>query len=142
MKTTKNLAEVIRRKLASNPELAADVDDERFNISVGAAIFEARTRANLTQQKLAELSGMKQSAIARLEDADYSGHSLKTLHRIADALGKRIEIVFVERSATKPAVSTEECFLEYSEWDPDSMSPWQPPENPDNLTTLHKHAVA
>ena len=29
MKTTKNLAEVIRRKLASDPQLAAAVDRER-----------------------------------------------------------------------------------------------------------------
>jgi hypothetical protein len=47
---------------------------------------------------------MRQSAIARLEDADYQGHSLKTLNRIAAALGKRVEIAFVDpcaRNATE-----------------------------------------
>ena len=107
MATTKNLAEIIRRKLASDKALATAVDDERFNISVGVAIYTARTHAGLTQKQLAELVGMHQSAIARLENADYSGHSLTTLHRLAGALGHRIEIAFVEQSTTKIA-STEE----------------------------------
>ncbi len=36
----------------------------------------------------------------RLEDADYEGHSLAMLNRIASALDKRVEIRFVSR---KPA---------------------------------------
>jgi ribosome-binding protein aMBF1 (putative translation factor) len=96
MRTTKNLAKVIRRKLASDNDLAAAVAAERFNANVGSAIYEARTQAGLTQQQLADRVGMHQSAIARLEDADYDGHSVKTLERIALALGKRIEIAFAE----------------------------------------------
>jgi hypothetical protein len=33
--------------------------------------------------------------ISRLEDADYSGHSLKMLQRIGAALNRRLEIQFV-----------------------------------------------
>ena len=99
MATTKNLAESIRRKLASNPDLAAAVDAERFRINVGVEIFAARTSAHLTQKQLAERAGMRQSAIARIEDADYDGHSLKTLERIAFALGKRLEVRFVSSTA-------------------------------------------
>jgi len=103
---TKNLAEVVRRKLARDPALAAAVEDERFGASVGAEIFAARTAAGLTQKELADRVGMHQSAIARLEDADYKGHSLKTLRRIASALGKRVEIAFVgqqEQKNSRPA---------------------------------------
>ncbi len=39
--------------------------------------------------------GTTQSVIARLESADYSGHSLKMLHRIARALDLRLELRFV-----------------------------------------------
>jgi len=102
MEITKNLAEVIRRKLASDHDLAAAVDRERVNADVGAVIYEARTQAGLTQQQLADRVGMHQSAIARLEDADYDGHSLKTLERIASALGKRIELAFVESANSRP----------------------------------------
>ncbi len=53
-------------------------------------ILEAREAAGLTQRQLAELVGTKQPAIARLEDADYEGHTLSMLQRIADALGQRL----------------------------------------------------
>jgi hypothetical protein len=36
-----------------------------------------------------------QSAIARLEDADYNGHSLTMLRRIAAAMNQRVEVRFV-----------------------------------------------
>ena len=51
--------------------------------------------AGLTQTELAELIGSKQPVIARLEDADYEGHSLTMLQRIAIALNQRVEINFV-----------------------------------------------
>jgi len=53
---------------------------------------DVRTGAGLTLRELAERIGTKQSVIARLEDADYEGHSLSMLKRIADAVGKRLEI--------------------------------------------------
>ena len=58
-------------------------------------IYEARKMAGLTQTELAELIGSKQPVIARLEDADYEGHSLTMLQRIAIALNQRVEIDFV-----------------------------------------------
>ncbi|MGC8643766.1 MAG: hypothetical protein ACP5XB_28230, partial [Isosphaeraceae bacterium] len=44
--------------------------------------------------------GTTPSVINRLEDADYSGHSLPMLRRIAAALGRRLEIRF---PVVKPA---------------------------------------
>ena len=43
----------------------------------------ARTEAGLSQKELAEMIGTTQSVISRLEDADYEGHSLSMLSRIA-----------------------------------------------------------
>jgi ribosome-binding protein aMBF1 (putative translation factor) len=108
MAVTKNLAEVIRRKLASDPGLSAAVEAERFSANVGGEILEARMRAGLTQKELADRVGMHQSAIARLEDADYDGHSLKTLQRIASALGKRVQVSFVEQCATGHVASVQD----------------------------------
>jgi transcriptional regulator with XRE-family HTH domain len=54
-----------------------------------------RTQAGLTQRQLAKTVGTTASAICRLEDADYAGHSLAMLRRIAEPLGKRIEIRFL-----------------------------------------------
>lgn len=141
MAITKNLAEAIRRELASDEALAAAVDNERFNISVGAAIHEARTRAGMTQQKLAERVGMRQSAIARLENAEYDGHSLKTLQRIANALGTRVEVVFLEQSATKSVVSVEEFSVDIPEWEA-RQTQWQPRISTTGLECHSQMAVA
>lgn len=58
-------------------------------------LHEARTRAGLSQAQLARLIGTRQSVIARLEDADYEGHSLSMLLRIAAAVDCRLEVRLV-----------------------------------------------
>ena len=45
-----------------------------------------RKKAGLSQRQLAELVGTTASVICLLEDADYQGHSLSMLRRIASAL--------------------------------------------------------
>lgn len=107
MAVTKNLADVIRRKLAADPRLSASVETERLRANVGRVIFDARMRAGLTQQELADRVGMRQSAIARLEDADYDGHSLRTLQRIAAALDVSVQVSFVEHRAVRDVAATE-----------------------------------
>lgn len=49
----------------------------------------------MSQRELAKRVGTTASVICRLEDADYEGHSLSMLRRIAAALDRRIEIRFV-----------------------------------------------
>jgi transcriptional regulator with XRE-family HTH domain len=56
-----------------------------------------RTAADLSQKDLAERVGTTQSVISRLEDAEYDGHSLSMLERIAHALGHRVCIHFIPR---------------------------------------------
>jgi transcriptional regulator with XRE-family HTH domain len=68
------------------------VREASLNARVAQMIYEARNQAELTQQQLAELIGTQQSVIARLEDADYEGHSLSMLQRIAQALKQRVDI--------------------------------------------------
>ena len=68
---------------------------ETINIEVAQLIYDARSEAGLTQKELADLIGSQQPVIARVEDADYRGHSLTMLKRIARALGKRVQIRLV-----------------------------------------------
>jgi transcriptional regulator with XRE-family HTH domain len=93
-KTTKNFADVIRAELEADPELAKAVDEERLHADIATQIYQLRAQAKLTQKDLADRAGTKQSVISRIEDADYDGHSLKTLHRIACAFDKRVVVVF------------------------------------------------
>jgi transcriptional regulator with XRE-family HTH domain len=102
--TTKNLAEIIREELATDSELARTVEQERLHADIAQQIVELRTKANLTQTELAERAGTKQSVISRIEDADYYGHSLKMLARIAEVLDRRIYVAFVTRLASTPSV--------------------------------------
>jgi len=63
----------------------------RDEIAIG--IRKLREKRELSQTQLAALAGMKQSAISRLEQAEYSGWSFSTLIRIADALEGRLRFV-------------------------------------------------
>ena len=94
MARTKDFADVIKRKLAANGGLAARVEEAALQSSVAEQIYNARTNANLTQAGLAARIGSHQSVIARLEDADYQGHTLSMLRRIGQALGKTLTIEF------------------------------------------------
>lgn len=82
-----------------DPMLQRMLAEERTNAAVARQLYELRTAHGLTQRQLADLIGTKQSVIARLEDADYQGHSLSTLTRIADALGCAVRVSFVRRTA-------------------------------------------
>jgi ribosome-binding protein aMBF1 (putative translation factor) len=95
MARTKNALKIIDRITGDDPELLELIEEETLNTQVARMIYEARTQAGLTQQELADLVGTKQPVIARLEDADYDGHSLAMLQRIATALHHRLEIHLV-----------------------------------------------
>lgn len=101
MARTRDFAEVIRRELASNQELAAAVNDEYLRVNVAEQIYHARKQAGLTQKQLAAACGMKQSAIARLESTDYEGHKLETVRRVAAALNLRLQIELVPHRRSK-----------------------------------------
>jgi len=95
-KSTTDAVEILhRRYYAGHPERQAALDAERIHADVARQIFELRTKAGLTQQQVAKLIGTTPSVISRLEDADYEGHSLSMLRRIATALQARIQIRFV-----------------------------------------------
>jgi transcriptional regulator with XRE-family HTH domain len=91
-----------RRYVEGKPEAAAMLEEVRAEAEVARSIYRIRTEAGLTQQDLATRIGTTASVISRLEDADYSGHSLAMLRRIAAALGRRVEIQFpTVREATQ-----------------------------------------
>jgi transcriptional regulator with XRE-family HTH domain len=73
-----------------------DPDLRRFsrNIKIAEMVYAARTAAGITQRQLADAIGTKQQVISQLEDADYQGHSLSMLQRIADALHVELEVKF------------------------------------------------
>jgi ribosome-binding protein aMBF1 (putative translation factor) len=83
------------RYIGTDTEKAQAFEEELANADVARRIHSLRTKAGLTQKELAKHVGTTPSVISRLEDADYKGHSLAMLRRIARALDKRVEIRFV-----------------------------------------------
>ena len=61
-------------------------------IDLAVLVREMREDAGLTQTELAKKVGTTQSVIARLEDAEYSGHSLSMLERIAVSCGMALTL--------------------------------------------------
>ena len=82
-----------RRYVGGDIQRKASLEKERVNAEVARTIYELREQAGLSQKELADRVETTQSVISRLEDADYEGHSLSMLNRIAKALNQRVEVV-------------------------------------------------
>jgi ribosome-binding protein aMBF1 (putative translation factor) len=96
-KTSNGLAILHARYVKDDPKRRASLQLERVNAQVASLIYQHRTDAGISQAELAELIGTTQSVISRLEDADYDGHSLTMLSRIASALNQKLKVVMTSR---------------------------------------------
>jgi ribosome-binding protein aMBF1 (putative translation factor) len=95
---TSDAVEILQRRyIKGNPQRLASLEEERASCDVAQGIYDLRAKAGLSQRELAKRVGTTASVICRLENADYEGHSLAMLNRIAHALNKRVEIRFVSR---------------------------------------------
>jgi len=93
-KRTSNAVRILhRRYVGEDLQRKASLEQERVNAEVARTIFELRQQAGLSQKELAERVQTTQSVISRLEDADYEGHSLSMLNRIATALNQHLQVV-------------------------------------------------
>lgn len=109
-KQTDDAVEILYyRYVKDDPETLAELEKIQADNDVARKIYNLRTKAGLSQRAFAKLVGTTASVICRLEDADYEGHSLAMLNRIAAALNKRVEIRFlpIKRSShTKHAYAS------------------------------------
>ena len=91
---TSNAVRILhRRYVGEDARRKASLEKERVNAEVARTIYELREQAGLSQKELAERVETTQSVISRLEDADYDGHSLSMLSRIAKALNQQVQVV-------------------------------------------------
>ncbi len=91
------------RYIGHDPKLVEEYEEEVINADIARKVYDLRTKAGLSQRQLAKKIGTTASVICRLEDADYEGHSLSMLKRIAEALNKRVEIRFVPAKRLRTA---------------------------------------
>ena len=102
MAKTKDALKILERMTGGSSTVRQGIANARINLEVAQMIYDARTKAGMSQRELGELIGSRQSVIARQEDADYQGHSLSMLQRIGNALGQRLELRYVSANRRGP----------------------------------------
>jgi len=88
-----DLSKYIREQM-KDPEFKELYEKSEGEYQVAREIIKARIEKNMTQQELAEKTGMRQSNISRIENGSCSP-TVETLCIIAEGLGKKLEIRFV-----------------------------------------------
>lgn len=96
MKMKSLLAKDAAEEWLQDPEIAKAYDDLAEKFALAAALIEARSKADMTQEEVAQAMGTTQAVIARLESGR-SMPSTRTLQRFAEATGSKLRISF-ERS--------------------------------------------
>lgn len=76
-----------------DPAFREEWEKNRPEFEIMRAIINARSEKNLTQKQLAELTGIRQSNISRIERGVCSPN-ITTLKTIAKGLGKELHIEF------------------------------------------------
>ena len=77
-----------------NKEYRHAYADDFLNSFIAAQLKALRDQRGWTQTELAGLSGMKQSRISAMENVNYSGWSVRTLARLAEAFDVALVVEF------------------------------------------------
>jgi len=86
-------AETLFKKWHKNPKFRREYEALEEEFDLARALIDARSRANLSQEELADRMETSQSVVARLESGR-GNPSLSTLSRYAEATGTRLKIDF------------------------------------------------
>jgi ribosome-binding protein aMBF1 (putative translation factor) len=101
---TTDAVEILHRLYyEGHPDRIAMLEEERVNDEIARKIYALRTKAGLTPGQLAKLVGTTAAVIRQLEEADYAGHMMAMLNRIAAALNQRVEIRCVAAKGKRQA---------------------------------------
>jgi predicted transcriptional regulator len=94
-KATSDAVEILKKTTGIDPDRDPAMMQIAEGFRIAQMVYDVRTAAGMTQKQLADAIGTTQSVISRIEDAEYDGHGLAMLRRIAKALGQRVEIRMV-----------------------------------------------
>lgn len=89
----------IRFRDALNEQLKNPVFKKEFEaiepeFSMIRALIAARKEKGITQKELSKLTGIAQADLSKIENGN-ANPSLKTLKKLAEGLGKRLQVSFV-----------------------------------------------
>ena len=89
----KNFKETLNEKI-KNPEFKKEWDALEPEYQIIKAMLDTRNEKAMTQKQLADITGIPQADISRLENGN-ANPSLKTLQRLADGMGMKLKLEFV-----------------------------------------------
>lgn len=85
-------SEIVEHRMRKSATYRTNFARSLQQIDLALLVREMREDAGLTQTELAKKIRTTQSVIARLEDAEYTGHSLTMLERIATVCGVALKL--------------------------------------------------
>ncbi|WP_405354907.1 helix-turn-helix domain-containing protein [Ruminococcus sp.] len=84
----------LNSQLSNDEDFKNEWENSEIEYELTKTLISLRNQENLTQQQLAERTGLRQSNISRIENGSVVP-SLTTLETIAHGLGKKLKIEFV-----------------------------------------------
>lgn len=82
-----------------DPEFQEAWDEADTEYQIQWALINARKERHMTQQQLADATGMDQRVISRIESGN-NNTTLKTLMRLAKGLDKKLRIELIEKTGS------------------------------------------
>lgn len=89
----KNFRETLNEQL-KNPEFKKEWDALEPEYQIIKAMLDTRNEKAMTQKQLADITGIPQADISRLENGN-ANPSLRTLQRLANGMGMKLKLEFV-----------------------------------------------
>ena len=89
----KNFRETLNEQL-KNPEFKKEWDALEPEYQIIKAMLDTRNEKAITQKQLADITGIPQADISRLENGN-ANPSLRTLQRLAEGMGMKLKLEFV-----------------------------------------------
>jgi len=93
MKTLKQY----KKEQMKNPEFAQAYEEIQPEMNIIRAMVDARLSRNMTQKELAEVTGIAQGEISKLENGTRNP-SIKLLQRLAEGLDMTLNVSFLPKN--------------------------------------------
>jgi ribosome-binding protein aMBF1 (putative translation factor) len=86
----------IRTERRKSPDFREAFDEARQATEIARELARIRRAEGVSQAEIARRLKTSQQAISRMEHPDYEGHTLRTLVRYAESLGRELRFVVSE----------------------------------------------
>ncbi len=95
----KNFRETLNEQM-KDPEFKKEWDALEPQYQIIKAMLKSRAETSLTQKQLADITGIPQADISRLENGN-ANPSLRTLQRLAEGMGMKLKLEFIPAATNR-----------------------------------------